>query len=47
MDFGPEGEVFMKEHPPSAWRLFLSELVYAFNRNKISWIGVVILPSLF
>lgn len=36
----------MKGHPPSAWRLFLSELVYAFNRNKISWIGVVILTLL-
>jgi len=36
----------MKEHPPSAWRSFLSGLVYAFNRNKISWIGVVILTLL-
>ena len=36
----------MKEHPPIAWRSFLSGLVYAFNRNKISWIGVVILTLL-
>ncbi|HSB04241.1 MAG TPA: ABC transporter permease [Thermodesulfobacteriota bacterium] len=33
----------MKENRPSAWKSFLSELVYTFNRNKISWIGVVIL----
>jgi peptide/nickel transport system permease protein len=36
----------MKEHPPSAWRSFISGLVYAFNRNKISWIGVAILTLL-
>ena len=33
----------MKKSRPNAWKSFLSELVYAFNRNKISWIGVVIL----
>jgi peptide/nickel transport system permease protein len=36
----------MMEHPPSAWKSLLSGLVYAFNRNKISWIGVVILTLL-
>jgi len=27
----------------TSWKSFLSELVYTFNRNKISWAGVVIL----
>ncbi|OGP86828.1 MAG: ABC transporter permease [Deltaproteobacteria bacterium RBG_16_48_10] len=33
----------MKESRLGAWRSFLSGLVYTFNRNKISWVGVVIL----
>ncbi len=33
----------MNEPRPGAWKSFLSELNYAFSRNKISWIGVVIL----
>jgi peptide/nickel transport system permease protein len=36
----------MKESRANALKSFLSELVYAFNRNKISWIGVVILTLL-
>jgi peptide/nickel transport system permease protein len=36
----------MNGNRSSSWRPFFSELVYAFNRNKISWIGFVILVLL-
>jgi peptide/nickel transport system permease protein len=36
----------MNGNRSGSWRPFFSELVYAFNRNKISWIGFVILVLL-
>lgn len=36
----------MNGNRSSSWRSFFSELIYAFNRNKISWIGFVILVLL-
>jgi peptide/nickel transport system permease protein len=36
----------MSQRRTSSWRAFLSDLIYAFNRNKISWIGLVVLSLL-